>query len=164
MARHSYGVVRLIGAFKLTKATLLLALAVAGLMKTPDQLERRAEDAVAWMGVFPGRVAVTQALQHLALLSSRDERWLVVLVLLYASVFVVEGVGLLKRRRWAEWLTVVVTASFIPVELYELAQRVGAGKIVALVLNIAIVAYLIWRLIEERRGIGGRLPQAFRLT
>ena len=159
-----YGVVPLIGAFKLSKAALLLTLAVAGLMKTPDQLKTRAENTVAWMGVFPGRATVRQALQHLALLSSRDEKWLVVLVLLYASVFVVEGVGLLKRRRWAEWLTVVVTASFIPVELYEIAQRVGAGKIVALVLNFAIVAYLIWRLIEERRGIGGRLRQVFRLT
>src|SRR5262249_47735664 len=53
--------------------------------------------------------------------------------------------GLLLKKRWAEWLTVLVTASFVPFEVYEIAQRGGAAKIAALVLNVAIVAYLGWR-------------------
>jgi uncharacterized membrane protein (DUF2068 family) len=47
-----------------------------------------------------------------------------------------------RRRRWAEWLTVIVTGSFVPLEVYELAHRAGWGKVVALALNLAIVGYL----------------------
>jgi uncharacterized membrane protein (DUF2068 family) len=65
-------------------------------------------------------------------------------------VFVVEGVGLLRGRRWAEWLTVFVTASFIPFEIWELTRRPGGGKVVALAMNAAIVVYLAWRRMHER--------------
>jgi uncharacterized membrane protein (DUF2068 family) len=63
----------------------------------------------------------------------------------------------LLRRRWAEWLTVFVTASFIPLELYELSRRFGPGKLVALVLNVAIALYLVWRRLEDRPGFLARL-------
>ena len=39
----------------------------------------------------------------------------------------------------------IVTASFIPFEIYELARRPGVGKVVAIAINVAIVAYLAWR-------------------
>ena len=60
----------------------------------------------------------------------------------YAALFSVEGVGLLLRKRWAEWMTVIVTGSFIPFELIGIVRRPGPGKIVALALNIAIVVYI----------------------
>ena len=85
---------------------------------------------------------------------------LAVASLAYAAVFLVEGIGLLRRRRWAEWLTVVVTASFIPFEIYELVHQPGAGKIAALALNVVIVVYLAWRRLKDRRRspTAGLLP------
>ena len=68
----------------------------------------------------------------------------------YAALFVVEGVGLWLQKRWAEILTVVITTSFIPIEIYEIAHEVSAGKIVTLVLNVAAVVYLVVRL--RKRG------------
>jgi uncharacterized membrane protein (DUF2068 family) len=60
----------------------------------------------------------------------------------YALLEGIEAVGLWWERRWAEYLTVVATATFIPIEAYEIAQRVTPLRIAALVINVAVVAYL----------------------
>lgn len=54
----------------------------------------------------------------------------------------IEAYGLHKRRRWAEWLTVIATSLFIPFEFYEVIQKQTPIRIGALVLNVAIVYYL----------------------
>ena len=61
----------------------------------------------------------------------------------YAVLEGIEAVGLWLERRWAEYLTVVATATFIPFEIYELAQRVTWLRIGALVINVAVVVYLV---------------------
>ncbi|WP_228431099.1 DUF2127 domain-containing protein [Baekduia soli] len=76
------------------------------------------------------------------------------IALVYASVEGLEAVGLWWGRRWAEYLTLVVTASLLPLEVYELSQHVTAFKIVAFVVNVAVVAYLLYakRLFGIRGG------------
>ena len=68
---------------------------------------------------------------------------------LYGVLFVIEGIGLLMLKRWAEYLTVIITLSFIPLEIYELTRKVSPLKIGTLVLNIAIAVYLIVRLKQK---------------
>ena len=68
-----------------------------------------------------------------------------------------EGVGLILAKPWAEWLTVIVTGSFIPIEIYELGKHFTVTKIIVLVLNIAIFIYLIMRLRRERRAPGSKV-------
>jgi len=58
------------------------------------------------------------------------------------SLNLMEAYGLHMRRRWAEWLTVIATSLFIPLELYEVIQKQTSVRIGALVLNLAIVYYL----------------------
>ncbi len=61
----------------------------------------------------------------------------------YAAVFAVEGVGLWMQKRWAEWLTTIITASLIPLELWELIHKPSIGAALVLVANILIVGYLV---------------------
>src|SRR5262249_46382701 len=68
----------------------------------------------------------------------------------YAALYVTEGIGLWLGERWAEYLTLVATASLIPFELWELSRGPGAAKFAALAINVAIVAYL-WRLVRAER-------------
>ncbi|MGI8964824.1 MAG: DUF2127 domain-containing protein, partial [Limisphaerales bacterium] len=70
----------------------------------------------------------------------------------YSALMLTEGVGLLFEKRWAEWLTVFVTASFIPFEIYEMARHLSISKVVVLLINIVIVGYLILRLREKKNG------------
>ena len=150
-------VITAIGVFKLIKAALLITVGIAGLAKEPSDLAHRLRHLVAWMGISPGGHVLGHLLGRLSAFDDHKARELAVASLCYAAVFLVEGIGLLSRKRWAEWLTVAVTASFIPFEIYEAVQHFGAGKIVALVLNVAILGYLLWRRITESRSIKGRL-------
>ncbi len=64
----------------------------------------------------------------------------------YAALLLTEGVGLLMRKHWAEYFTVITTAALVPLEIYELAKRFTFVKIAVLAVNVAIVVYLIARL------------------
>jgi uncharacterized membrane protein (DUF2068 family) len=71
----------------------------------------------------------------------------------YAVLESVEAVGLWKERRWAEYLTCVATAGFLPYEIYELSKGVSAFKLIALIVNLIVLVYLVWakRLFGLRR-------------
>ncbi|WCB92942.1 hypothetical protein DSM104299_01642 [Baekduia alba] len=76
------------------------------------------------------------------------------IAIMYALVEGVEAVGLWWGKRWAEYLTLIVTASLLPVEIYELTNHVSPFKVVAFILNVAVVAYLLYakRLFGIRGG------------
>jgi uncharacterized membrane protein (DUF2068 family) len=149
-----------IGIFKLIKAALLIALGIAALVAGPERLAHRAARIVGWIGLFPGRHVIQEGIGKLWSMSHLTADWMAVLSLAYAAVFLVEGVGLIRKKRWAEWLTVVVTGSFIPLEIYEMVEHFGPGKVVTLALNAAIVIYLLWYRIQERRSAAGTLRRA----
>jgi uncharacterized membrane protein (DUF2068 family) len=65
--------------------------------------------------------------------------------LLYGGLEALQGLGLLLRRRWAEYLVLVATVAFIPVEIAELASRPSVFKALALLANLLVVVYLVWR-------------------
>jgi uncharacterized membrane protein (DUF2068 family) len=80
----------------------------------------------------------------------------------YAVLELVEAVGLWFAKRWAEYLTFVATAVFLPLEVYELTKTVSALKITAFVINVAIVAYLLYaKRLFGLRG-GGAAEEALR--
>jgi len=62
---------------------------------------------------------------------------------LVGCVMFVEAWGLHRRRVWAEWMTVIVTSSLIPLEIYHLAKHPSLGKVLTLIANVAIVLYLL---------------------
>ena len=82
---------------------------------------------------------------------------LIVLALIffgYACLEATEGVGLWFGKRWAEYLTLIATSLLIPYEIYELYLRISVLKVVAFVLNVLVVAYLLYakRLFGVRGG------------
>ncbi len=152
MEQRKDRVVRFIGAFRLLKAGLLLASGVAAQIFLPGEIAARLHNAVISVGVAPGHDWLSHLTGRLWSLDPSTARHLGILAIFYAAVFSVEGVGLMLRQRWAEWLTVIVTASFIPIEIYELARHFGAAKVLTLILNVAIVVYLVARRLHERRA------------
>jgi uncharacterized membrane protein (DUF2068 family) len=77
--------------------------------------------------------------------SSRVRDALAAGAILYGLLELLEGVGLLLRRRWAEYLVLVATFAFVPVEIDELFRHPTPVKAIAFVVNVAIIAYLVWR-------------------
>lgn len=65
-------------------------------------------------------------------------------VLAYAALQFTEAVGLWMLKRWGEYVAVVGTSAFLPLEVYELQVGFTGLKLAAFVVNIAVVAYLVW--------------------
>jgi uncharacterized membrane protein (DUF2068 family) len=154
-AGRSDAVVVLIGVFKLVKVAALVTIGVVALTTVPERVAAVVDHAVTLAGGLPGRGALYRLVVELWSIDVPTAHRFAVACLIYAAVFLVEGVGLVLRKHWAEWLTVVVTASFIPFEMYEMATHFGAGKMVALIANVAIVIYLLRLRLRDR---GRRLP------
>jgi uncharacterized membrane protein (DUF2068 family) len=76
-------------------------------------------------------------------LQSSTLRLVAAVFAVYALIEGIEAYGLWYQRRWAEYLTLIVTTSLIPLEVYELVHRLSPFKVLALVINIAVVAYLL---------------------
>ena len=66
--------------------------------------------------------------------------------LVYAAIFLTEGTGLLLRKHWAEYMTLISTGLFIPLELYEIHRHFTMVKLVVTLVNVAIVWYLALRI------------------
>ena len=88
-------------------------------------------------------------LSKLQLVHSKELKELSALGAGYAALFLTEGTGLLFRKHWAEWLTIVATSSLMPIEVYELFKKFTAVRLVALLINAALVLYLIY-LVRQR--------------
>ena len=140
-----------IAAFKLVKVAALLVVAGAALrLRRPGELD----DLVGWLTDLPLAASGWRPMLHLihwlSELEPHNMTLVVVIACAYAALYTVEGVGLWLQKRWAEYLTTIATSSLIPFELWELARGATPLKIGALLLNIAIVAYLVYVLRSDR--------------
>ncbi|MFZ0321902.1 MAG: DUF2127 domain-containing protein [Candidatus Sulfotelmatobacter sp.] len=145
------GLLRLIAIFKFLKAGLLIALGV-GLFRLlhkdiGDVLEHWCEA----LKLDPGSHFVNLALEKAGRVSPAQVKKLGLGSFLYAGLFLAEGTGLWLRKRWGEWLTVIITSSLVPVEIYEIHRHPSYAKLAVLALNVAIVLYLIYHMRSGKR-------------
>ena len=142
---------RWIAAYNLAKGILLLALAIGLLDLLHKDVDTIVGNWIALLGLDLENRHIAALLARLDLVTDKQVGQLSGLTFLFSAVFLAEGGGLFFNQRWAKFLTVIVTASFIPIELYETFHRFGFGKLTLLVLNAAIVALLIGMLRKELR-------------
>jgi uncharacterized membrane protein (DUF2068 family) len=141
------GVIRLIAAFKVFKAVSLIVLAY-GISKLLNPAFAAWLADLAAESPYPfEQNLIEHVLDFAAGPNGGDHiHSLGAAALVYASIFAAEGFGLWWGKHWAEWLTVVVTASFIPFELYELVKKWHGAKLFVVAVNVAILVYFIRRL------------------
>jgi uncharacterized membrane protein (DUF2068 family) len=148
-----FGVLRTIALYKIVKVILLLAVAYGELRLRDASL---ATKLLSWAQARPYGLEhriVTQILEWFSGLSVSRIHALRIVTLAYAAVFAVEGIGLWMQKRWAEWLTVIITASLIPLETWEMFYRPTIGKLLILLANAAVVGYLIWHVRTKNKMI-----------
>src|SRR5215467_8202378 len=140
---HSGRGLWLIAAFKLLKGVALLAAGFGILRLLHRDMAAEMGKWIDYLRVDPQNHFVQRLLDKLGLLNERRIKELSAGTFAYAAVFLTEGTGLAFRKRWAEYFTIITTASLLPLELYEIVERVSFVRILLLLANIVIVIYLI---------------------
>jgi len=159
MKTRDNGLLRLIAIFKLVKAIALIAVGVGALHWLHDG---SAADSIthlmAKVGFAPGGRYLDHFLARMVNLPPKDFRELGIGSFVYAGLFLTEGIGLWLRKHWAEWFTAIITGSLVPLEIFEIHHHPTVAKVIVLLLNVAIVGYLIVRIRKERSEPDGGSP------
>jgi len=138
----------LIAAFKLVKGLGLLVLGIGALKLLHKDVAAEVAKWIDILRVDPNNHYIQEALARLGMVDDRKLKALSIGTFFYSALYLTEGVGLSLRKRWAEYVTIISTASLLPLEIYEIAKHVSAPKIAVLLANIAVLAYLV---MEVRR-------------
>jgi uncharacterized membrane protein (DUF2068 family) len=143
---------RLIGALKLATA-LMLGAAGFGIFRLMNRdLGDVVEHFVLRLHLDPENHLVHAAIDQLGGIDRNQLEAIGAGTVFYGLLEATEGVGLILRRRWAEYLTVLATVLLLPLEFYELAHKVNWVRVAVLLANLAILAYLIVRLRPKSAG------------
>jgi uncharacterized membrane protein (DUF2068 family) len=143
--KHHKGVL-IIAILKLLKGIFLLAVGLGAISLLHRDVAQIAEHWMLFFRLDPGGKFFDAVIDKVALVNDHRLRQVSAGTFFYAAVVLTEGTGLLLEKRWAEWVTVLFTGSFVPFEIYEICHRFSLAKVAVLLVNIVIVIYLILRL------------------
>ena len=132
-----------IAIFKLLKGVLLLLVGIGALRLLHRDVGEVVSHWVNVLGVDPDNRFIHRLLSRVLAVIPKQLREASVGTFIYAGLLLTEGTGLWLRKRWAEYFTIITTAGLIPLELYEIHRHLTATKIMVLLINVAIVIYLI---------------------
>ena len=140
-----------IALFKLTKSVLLIVAGIGALKLLHRDVAETVSRWIDILRVDPDNRLIHSLLARVISVTPKQLEAASVGTFAYAALLLTEGTGLLLRKRWAEYFTIISTAGLIPLEVYEIHRHLTAAKIVVLLVNIAIVIYLIARVRRTRR-------------
>jgi uncharacterized membrane protein (DUF2068 family) len=140
-----------IAILKLVKGLLLLLVGVGALTLIDKDAT---QVATHWAHVFQVDVHshfIQRWLVAVGLVKQRDLRLIVTTTFIYSGLLLTEGTGLLMEKVWAEYMTIFITASFIPIEVYELFRHVTVMRGCLLAINVLVVVYLAVRVCQREK-------------
>ena len=152
-APQRFGMLRTIALYKLVKVLLLLLAAYGELRLNDAVLSAKLQTWAQGRPLGLEHEVVTRVLEWFSGLSEAKIHALRIGTFTYAAVFAVEGIGLWMQKRWAEWLTTIITGSLIPLEIWEFLHRPNFGKAAVVVGNVAILVYLVWHVHSKGRAV-----------
>jgi uncharacterized membrane protein (DUF2068 family) len=143
---------RIIALFKLAKATLFFVAGIGLLHFLNQDVESRLQHLMDDLHVDHHNRFLEWCLNQAGLLNKDKKALLSAAAIFYACLFATEGTGLYLRKRWAEWMVVILTGSLLPVEAYEIWHKVTMVKILFTIGNILILGYLIYVIRRKQKS------------
>jgi uncharacterized membrane protein (DUF2068 family) len=140
----------LIALFKLFKGVSLLIVAIATLRLVHKDIPTVVMHWVDVLRVDPDNRFIHRIIERSFGIHAKQLREISAGTFFYSGILLTEGIGLLMKKHWAEYFTVISTAVFIPLEIYEIIQRFTFVRVGVLIVNVAIVWYLIDRIRQRR--------------
>lgn len=142
----------LVGIFKLCKFVFFIGVgagAIHLIHRNVGELVMRIIDALP---IDPEGRVVSLVMDKADLIDAHDLRRIGAGAFVYAMFCLVEGTGLIMRKSWAEYFTVILTTLGLPLELFELIHRVTTLRVSALLVNLSILFYLLWVLKRQQKA------------
>jgi uncharacterized membrane protein (DUF2068 family) len=150
---HDRGLL-LIGLFKLAKAIFFFCIGAGAIHLLHKDIGDEVMRLALKLRFDPESRLVALLLDKADLIDAHRLRQISVATFGYSALALTEGIGLLLEKVWAEYLTLILTVSFLPWELYELVRRPDWFRLSLLIINLAVLAYLVW-LLRRKKLLGG---------
>jgi uncharacterized membrane protein (DUF2068 family) len=142
---------RIIGAMKLASGLIAVAAGFGIFRLLHRDLGETLERYAMRLHLDPEDRLVQTVVTRVANITPKQLKLLGIGTFFYATLHLVEGTGLILLQKWAEYLTVIATSSLIPLELYEIAEKRSLVRVSILLVNIAIVIYLVYKLRQQHK-------------
>jgi uncharacterized membrane protein (DUF2068 family) len=146
-------IMRLLAVERAIRAVVFVALAI-GVLKvrsTRDILHDAFQKDVPLMRPLADQIGwnmddsrIIRTIDQAFTLSATTLLWIAVGLAVYALIELIEAVGLWLTQRWGEYFAVIATSVFLPLEIYELTEKVTVLRAGALLINVAAVIWLLW--------------------
>ncbi|MFY9854292.1 MAG: DUF2127 domain-containing protein [Terracidiphilus sp.] len=133
----------LIAAFKLAQALLFVAIGVGVVRLLHKDVADVLTKAAEHLRFTPESRLVNFILKYAPLVNDQMLRRIGVVVFFYAALDLTEGIGLYLEKVWAEFLTLAITASFLPWEAFEIYRRITLVRVSLLTVNAIVLIYLL---------------------
>ena len=147
--RHTRGLL-LIAVYKALLALFFVALGVAALHLLNKDIDDVISQLGGWLRLSPESKFVNFLYDHSSMMSEPLLKRIGLLAFVYAAVSLAEGIGLYLEKAWAEYLTLGITASFLPWEIFEVLHRATWVRVALLIVNTVIFVYLL-KIVAARR-------------
>lgn len=132
-----------IGVFKLVQAVAFTLLGIGSLRLLHKDLLGLAERLILALRFNPEEHFVSLILGQVALIDPHRLKQISAAILLIAALDGIEGTGLVLEKVWAEFVTLILTACFLPFEAVELSRHASWIRLGLLLINLAVVLYLL---------------------
>jgi len=149
---HDRGLL-LIGVFKLLKSAFFFAVGIGAIHLLHKDIGDVAMRLAQALHFDPESKFVTMLVEKADLVDVHRLREVGFGTFGYSALALVEGAGLMAEKVWAEYLTLTLTISFLPWELYELAKSPDLIRLTLLLANLAVLAYLVWLLRRKKKPV-----------
>ncbi len=142
----------LVGLFKLGKALFFLGIGAGAVHLIHANLGDLVMRLVDALPIDPEGRVVSMVMDKADLIDAHDLRRIGAGAFIYAALCLIEGTGLMLRKTWAEYVTVILTVLGLPVEVFELLHRATWLKGAALFTNLLVLVYLGWVLKRRQQA------------
>jgi uncharacterized membrane protein (DUF2068 family) len=147
---HDRGLV-LIAVFKFAQALLFIAIGVGARRLLHQDIGDELGVLADHLRFNPESRFVNFVLDKASLLNDPLLRRIGLAAFCYAALGIAEGIGLYLEKAWGEFLTLLITVSFLPWEIFEIVRRLTWIRASLLAINILVFLYLLRLVIEKER-------------
>src|SRR5260370_8266434 len=126
---------------KLFKGLALLAIGIGALKVLDKDVASEVERWVNYLRVDPQNYYIHKLLAKVGLLNDRKLKELSVGTFFYSALLLTEGVGLAFKQRWAEYFTIITTASPLPLKMFQISRRLASARLALFRLHTPILVY-----------------------